>query len=85
VGGGDYIEAVTAKYGTTVTLPTTATREGYTFAGWYKDPEYTQSAGTSITLEDNTTLYAIFRKDKFNVNFDTNGHGTTPTTQVINR
>jgi hypothetical protein len=34
---------------------------------------------------DNTTLYAIFRKDKFNVNFDTNGHGTTPTTQVINR
>ena len=34
---------------------------------------------------DYTTLYAIFRKDKFNVNFETNGHGDTPATQVINR
>ncbi|MBR3201431.1 MAG: InlB B-repeat-containing protein, partial [Mogibacterium sp.] len=58
VGGGDYIEAVTKKYGETITLPTTATRKGYTFAGWYKDSDCTESAGTSITLEDNTTLYA---------------------------
>lgn len=34
---------------------------------------------------NDTRLYAIFRKDKFNVNFDTNGHGTMPATQVINR
>jgi hypothetical protein len=34
---------------------------------------------------DYTTLYAIFRKDKFNVNFDANGHGITPATQLINR
>ncbi len=34
---------------------------------------------------NDTRLYAIFRKDKFNVNFDTNGHGTVPATQVINR
>ena len=58
VGGGDYIEAVTKPYGTSITLPTNATRAGYTFAGWYKDEGCTQEAGTSITLEDNTTLYA---------------------------
>jgi hypothetical protein len=34
---------------------------------------------------NDTRLYAIFRKDKFNVNFDTNGHGTMPATQLINR
>ena len=34
---------------------------------------------------DSVTLYAIFRKDKFNINFVTNGHGDTPSTQTINR
>ena len=58
VGGGDYIEAVTAPYGTSITLPTTATRSGYTFDGWYKDADCTVSAGSSLTLEENTTLYA---------------------------
>ena len=34
---------------------------------------------------NDTTLYAIFRKDKFNINFETNGHGDTPSPQTINR
>ncbi len=58
VGAGDYIDAVTAPYGTQITLPASATRKGYTFAGWYKDSEYTQSASSPFTLEENTTLYA---------------------------
>ena len=58
VGGGDYIDAVNAPYGTAISLPQSATRTGYTFAGWYKDENCTQSAGSSITLEENTTLYA---------------------------
>ena len=64
VDGGDYIEAVNAKYGTNITLPATATRKGYTFAGWYKDSACTESAGTSIKLEDNTTLYAKWNAAK---------------------
>ena len=64
VNGGEYIDAVTAPYGTQVTLPTTATRTGYTFGGWYKDSDCTQEAGTSITLEDNTTLYAKWNPDQ---------------------
>ena len=58
VSGGDYIEAETVPYGTSITLPTTATRAGYTFAGWYTSPDYSGSAITSYTLEENTTLYA---------------------------
>ena len=58
VGEGEYIDAVTAPYGTQITLPATATRSGYTFAGWYKDAACTQAATSPYTLEDNTTLYA---------------------------
>ena len=58
VGGGTYIDAVTAPYGTKVTLPATATRRGYTFDGWYKDADYSQAASSPFTLEENTTLYA---------------------------
>ncbi len=58
VSGGKYIDAETAPYGTQITLPTTATRAGYTFAGWYKDADCTQSAGSAITLEADTVLYA---------------------------
>ncbi|MBR4578924.1 MAG: InlB B-repeat-containing protein, partial [Oscillospiraceae bacterium] len=58
VGEGDYIDAVTAPYGTQITLPTTATRAGYTFDGWYKDSAFTQAASSPFTLEENTTLYA---------------------------
>ncbi|MBR0456132.1 MAG: InlB B-repeat-containing protein, partial [Firmicutes bacterium] len=58
VGEGEYIEAVTKPYGTEITLPTNATRTGYTFDGWYKDAACTESAGSKITLEENTTLHA---------------------------
>src|SRR5699024_9159817 len=36
----------------------TPTRVGYTFAGWYKDPDFKQKAGTSVTLDKDVTLYA---------------------------
>ena len=55
VDGGDYIEAVTAPYGTQIPLPTTATRKGYTFEGWYNG---TEAVSGTFTLEENTTLDA---------------------------
>ena len=56
--GGDYIAAVNAPYGTQITLPATATRQGYDFGGWYTDEACTQAAGATLTLEHNTTVYA---------------------------
>ena len=66
VGGGEYIDAVTAPYGTQITLPTTATRAGYTFAGWYKDSDCTQAASSPFVLEENTTLYAKWNAAQVN-------------------
>ena len=57
--GGSYVGGTTAPYGTNVTLSSTVpTRAGYTFGGWYLDEALTQPAGASVTLNDNTTVYA---------------------------
>ena len=58
VGEGEYIDAVTAPYGTEITLPTTATRAGYTFDGWYTDSSYSGNRITTYTLDKDTTLVA---------------------------
>ena len=60
VGGGDYIEAVTAPYGTEIELPETASRAGYEFGGWYTDEACTtgNEATSPFELKENTTLHA---------------------------
>lgn len=62
--GGSYVGGATAPYGSDYTLSTVVpTRVGYTFGGWYLDEELTQEAGSSITVEGNTTLYAKWNPD----------------------
>ena len=57
--GGSYVAGGTYPYKSSVSVSTeTPTRDGYTFAGWYLDQELSQPAGTSVTIEGNTTLYA---------------------------
>ena len=58
VGAGDYVDAISAPYETVVSLPQTATRTGYTFAGWATSQDPSASTITSYELKDNTTLYA---------------------------
>ena len=43
--------------GTTAEMPTVH-RDGYSFAGWYTDPECTQVFDFSAPVSDNITLYA---------------------------
>ena len=64
-----------------VTLPD-ATRTGYTFAGWFKDEEFTQSTGTvgaAFTPTAETTLYGKWTANSYTVTADANG-GTIPET-----
>ncbi|MBR6822727.1 MAG: InlB B-repeat-containing protein, partial [Clostridia bacterium] len=57
--GGSYVSGHTEPYGATVALSsTTPTRDGYTFDGWYLDEALTQHAGSSVTINGDTTLYA---------------------------
>ncbi len=57
--GGTYVDYQTGLYNQSVSVTSaTPTRVGYTFAGWYKDPDFKQKAGTSVTLDKDVTLYA---------------------------
>ena len=49
--GGDYVAPIFAQDGQTVTLPTTATRSGYTFDGWYQGEQRVERVSAEATLE----------------------------------
>ena len=58
-----YTEKVNPK--ASILNPTTFTpeKEGYTFAGWRKDKTAAETVLTSEVAKENTTLYAVFKKD----------------------
>lgn len=53
--GGNYVAPVFAQDGQTVTLPTTATRPGYTFDGWYQDGQPVTQVNAAANLEAHWT------------------------------
>ncbi|MGN0179127.1 MAG: S-layer homology domain-containing protein [Monoglobaceae bacterium] len=67
--GGSKIDSITRPKNTSIDLDNfTSSRSGYTFDGWYKDKELTDKT-TSVTLKENTTVYAKWTKD------NGSGHG----------
>ncbi len=72
---GDKVYKVTFDYGTdasdmtieitdkgTITQPDNPTRDGYVFAGWYKDSEYTIPYDFATAVGEDFTLYAKWLK-----------------------
>lgn len=66
--GGSNIDSQSALYGSKLAVTTTTPqKEGYTFTGWYDNPELTGNPITgSITLKENTTLYAKWTPNTVN-------------------
>ncbi len=52
-----------------------ATKTGYTFNGWYPDPDFTSALVEKVTLGSHgeITLYANFSINKYTISFNTNG------------
>ena len=48
--GGNYVAPIFARDGEIVTLPTTATRSGYTFGGWYQGGQPVTQVSAAATL-----------------------------------
>jgi len=59
--------------------PPDPTRTGYTFSGWYKEPECIDSFNFSTdTVKSNFTLYAKWNINSYTVSFNANGGNYTP-------
>ena len=58
------------------------TRDGYTFAGWYKDERFVNKAVFPYEVTEDQTLYAKWEKNKYTVHFDTDG-GTYVSDMIV--
>lgn len=77
-------EAITTlEYGKTVGELPTATREGYTFEGWFSDPECTKAVTAKTLVEGDITVYAKWQSYiNFTYDFDGAKGYVTNSTQV---
>ena len=74
--GGTQFQAISKPSGTVIDLNSYVPQKaGYVFEGWYSDRKYSAKI-TSVTLNDNTTVYAKWEKaapDEYTLTFETNG------------
>ena len=85
--GGAWSDGSTKKeeiytVGTTITKPTEPIRDGYQFAGWYKESECTNAWNFDTeTVTENTTLYAKWL-EKFTITWMVNAEEYATTTVI---
>ena len=60
-----------------------ATKEGYTFEGWYADSGFTQKVTSIDHTTGNYTLYAKFTPNSYTANLDFDGGTSSPTVTFI--
>ncbi|KOP71417.1 hypothetical protein AMS59_18520 [Lysinibacillus sp. FJAT-14745] len=87
--GGSEVTPEEVKEGELVKTPTAPTKEGYTFAGWYKDNELSEAwdFAKDVVIE-NVTLYAKWTKDEtselsYTVTFNSNGGSEVSAKEVV--
>ncbi len=76
--GGSAVTAITQNYATSVLAPSTPTKTGYTFGGWYSDAALTSGYTFTTMPANDITLYAKWDVSEYTITFNSNG-GTTVT------
>ena len=79
---GDPPTSQNVKYNGTATDPGKLTEEGYTFIGWYADENRTIEFDFTQPIKSNTTVYAKWTANDYEVSFITE-HGNAPTSQNV--
>ncbi|MBO4425592.1 MAG: InlB B-repeat-containing protein [Clostridiales bacterium] len=82
-GHGDGIVAQTVDSGDKASAPSSPSEEGYTFAGWYTDPDCTEKYDFDSPVKSDITLYAKWTAVTYTVSFDTDGVGSAPSSQTV--
>jgi uncharacterized repeat protein (TIGR02543 family) len=67
--GGSDITPLVASIGSSISEPTSPTKEGYSFAGWFSDPELTIPYVFDTMPEYNLTLYADWTINEYQITF----------------
>jgi len=81
--GGSVVDALTVEEDELLTEPTAPTKTGYTFAGWYKEPECTNPWDfDSDTLTADVILYAKWTTNAYMVTFNSQG-GSAVSSQMV--
>ena len=81
--GGSAVSGISSDYDNTISAVTPPTREGYTFDGWYKEVDCINVWNFTIDkVTSNKTLYAKWAKNKYTVNFDSQG-GSQVSSQTV--
>ena len=79
---GDAPASQNVPYNGTATDPGTLTADGYTFDGWYTDDTYSTEFDFTQPIKRNTTVYAKWTANDYEVSFITE-HGKAPTSQNV--
>ena len=79
---GDPPTSQNVPYNGTATDPGTLTEEGYTFDGWYTDDTYSTEFDFTKPIKRNTTVYAKWTANDYEVSFFTE-HGDAPASQNV--
>ena len=79
---GDPPTSQNVKYNGTANDPGKLTEEGYTFIGWYTDDTYATEFDFTQPIKRNTTVYAKWTANDYEVSFITE-HGDAPASQNV--
>ncbi len=71
--GGSAVSSQTVIWNRTAYRPTTPTKDGHTFTGWYSDSALTKAYDFSTAVTGNMTLYAGWKQITYTVTFIING------------
>ena len=82
-GHGDNIVAQTVDSGDKASIPSAPSEEGYSFAGWYTDPDCTEKYDFDSPVKSDITLYAKWTTVTYTVSFDMDGVGSAPSSQTV--
>ena len=79
---GDPPTSQNVKYNGTANDPGKLSEDGYTFIGWYTDATYSTKFDFTKPIKRNTTVYAKWTANDYEVSFVTE-HGKAPTSQNV--
>ena len=81
--GGSNISSVEVGYETKVNIPNDPKKDHYSFIGWYTDEDCTTEFKFDTPITSDTTLYAKWKLNEFNVSFNANGGNVSQTAKEV--